>query len=40
MNKLEITRGKGRNTLMAIFVIGVAVYLEFTPLFLTRLVVV
>ena len=33
MNKLEQTRKKGVSTLIAIFIIGVAVYLGFTPLF-------
>ena len=37
MNKLEITKRKGRNTLIAIFVIGVAVYFGFTPLFESQL---
>ena len=37
MNKLEITKRKGRNTLIAIFVIGVAVYFGFTPLFEAQL---
>ena len=32
-NKLQSIRKKGRNTLIAITVIGVAVYLGFTPLF-------
>ena len=33
MNKLEQTRKKGVSTLIAILIIGVAVYLGFTPLF-------
>jgi len=33
MNKIEITQKKGQKTLIAILVIGVAVYLGFTPLF-------
>ena len=33
MNKIEKTRKKGISTLIAIVVIGVAVYLGFTPLF-------
>ena len=32
-NKLQSIRKEGRNTLIAITVIGVAVYLGFTPLF-------
>ena len=37
MNKLEETKRKGRNTLIAIFIIGVAVYFGFTPLFESQL---
>ena len=33
MNKLEQTRKKGGRTLIAISIIGIAVYLGFTPLF-------
>ncbi len=33
INKYEETQKKGRNTLIAILIIGVAVYLGFTPLF-------
>ena len=37
MNRLEETKRKGRNTLIAIFIIGVAVYFGFTPLFESQL---
>ncbi len=37
MNKLDETKRKGRNTLIAIFIIGVAVYFGFTPLFESQL---